>query len=311
MPSISAWKSAEELVAAIEKSLAPNAIVEHDIRLPVVGQDRTRQCDVVIRIGKVPREQLIIVEVQKRHAKPDITTFHGWVGKMQEVGANGLICVSESGFPQSIIDDVRLRQGPKVKLMTLEKNDDPLSFGPAILLPELVKTRCVLKLVGMCPDFWEPPGRNILVERAGKILSNTGNPADAVTLDEALRQCGMEANPFSKAPAEAHDQTIGLTFNLLSSDELPLWLHTHQGNFRLRRMTLYAEGRQSHEVEPMTFMKWDYEQQFHGATVAWVATATIEIEGGVMIKKTLIFAPDEEGFLRLSLTLEPVTSSAA
>ncbi|GGZ50215.1 hypothetical protein [Shewanella chilikensis] len=58
-------KELELVIAAIEKGLSPDAIVEHDIFLPVLvsNSGRTRQIDVVIRQGKAPRETLTIVEV--------------------------------------------------------------------------------------------------------------------------------------------------------------------------------------------------------------------------------------------------------
>lgn len=42
------WKLTEKVVAILEKMLAPATKVEHNIRLPVLGSSRKRQCDVVI-----------------------------------------------------------------------------------------------------------------------------------------------------------------------------------------------------------------------------------------------------------------------
>jgi hypothetical protein len=131
------WKAAEKLVAAIEKSLAPDATVEHDVQLPVLGQNRSRQCDVVLRVGKKPRDQFFIVEVQQRGSKPDINTFGGWLRKMEEVGASGLICVSEAGFPDSIIQDVAQRIGPKVRLITLNPQGENFDGLSLYLVPDL------------------------------------------------------------------------------------------------------------------------------------------------------------------------------
>ncbi|MBL6932308.1 MAG: hypothetical protein ISR45_05120, partial [Rhodospirillales bacterium] len=89
-------KDLEHLVHAIEQSIAPDSVVEHDVNLPVIssGSGRTRQCDVVIRSGQKPRETITIVEVQDRGSKPDINTFGGWLQKLEEVGGQHLICVS-------------------------------------------------------------------------------------------------------------------------------------------------------------------------------------------------------------------------
>lgn len=121
----SGWKVKELIVAALEKYVTPESKVEHNIKLPVVGKPnrRPRQCDVVITYGNEPRQFTAIVEVQDRSRRPDITMFHGWVRKMQEVGANQLICVSELGFPDSIIDEVKNTYGGSVVLMTLQEFD--------------------------------------------------------------------------------------------------------------------------------------------------------------------------------------------
>ncbi len=116
------WQTVEKVVAVLEKVLEPSAHVEHNVRLPVIGRPRRRprQCDVVITYGKAPRQTTTIVEVQDRGSKPNLTTFHGWTRKMREVGAQQLICVSERGYPKSIIDDVASVYGPTVHLMTLQ-----------------------------------------------------------------------------------------------------------------------------------------------------------------------------------------------
>lgn len=124
------WKIKEKVVAILEQNIEKNSRVKHNVQLPVLKsrKGRKRQCDVVITQGKKPRQTISIVEVQKRNSKTDINTFGGWVKKMEEVGAQHLICVSEKGFPASIIEEAELI-GPSVRLLTLaqlEKDDWPI-----------------------------------------------------------------------------------------------------------------------------------------------------------------------------------------
>lgn len=86
----------EELVELIEKSISPNSVVRRDVNLPIIGSESgaTSQCDLVITQGEPPREIITIVEVQNRGRKPDANTFRGWVGKLERVRAQRLICVS-------------------------------------------------------------------------------------------------------------------------------------------------------------------------------------------------------------------------
>jgi len=125
------WLATEKIVAALEKFISPISKVEHNALLPVIGKPNRepRQIDVAVTTKLTEnRTHLTIIEVQDRKNKPDVTTFGGWIKKMQEVGANQLICVSEKGFPDSIIDEVISTYGHNiVTLMTLKEFDDLLN----------------------------------------------------------------------------------------------------------------------------------------------------------------------------------------
>lgn len=273
--------------------------------LPVLGQNRSRQCDVVLRIGREPRQQLFIVEVQQRGVKPDINTFGGWLRKMEEVGANGLICVSEAGFPRSIIEDVALRVGPKVKLMTLERNADSSNIGPFYIVPELVRSSYkirFLELKGLEP--FEPEcDRTVSINMDGRILSNTGNPADAQTVDSIAEQCVREKDPHASLPKAVIGQPINVDYTLTTSDTLQLWLHAREGIFRLRIFSIRVQVRRVDKIEPMIYSKWTYSQEFHGSSLAWIASASFEIDTH-LAEMSLIFTPDKNGFLQPSMTLK-------
>jgi hypothetical protein len=123
------WIEKESIVAIIEKCICPAARVQHNVHMPVHSSTsgRTRQCDVVIRQGKVPRETITIVEVQDRSGKVEVNDYGGWVDKMREVGAQHLICVSKKGFPQSVKEKAK-QSGGTVRLIEfreISKTDWP------------------------------------------------------------------------------------------------------------------------------------------------------------------------------------------
>jgi hypothetical protein len=110
----------EQIVQIIEKSIDPNASIEHDVMMPVLNSPsgRKRQCDIVITTGKKPRETVSIVEVQDRKTKVEINEFNGWLSKLNEIGAQHLICVSKQEFPESI-QEVAAQNGNRVRLIQL------------------------------------------------------------------------------------------------------------------------------------------------------------------------------------------------
>jgi len=163
------WKAVEEVAALLEKSLAPLAKVEHNVWLPVVGKSRRRQCDVVITYSEHPRQTVAIVEVQKRERKPEINTFHGWYRKMQEVGAQHLICVSVQGYPKSIIDEVATRIGPTVRLLTLTQLRESKVPGLVFVSPFVLHKHPYFTLEAVGPEvrLKSPPTDNSLMCSSG------------------------------------------------------------------------------------------------------------------------------------------------
>lgn len=122
----------EEIVELIEQSIDPSAKVERDVQMPILNSQNedTRQCDIVITTGKIPRQTITIVEVQNRSKKPTPNDVGGWIDKLNEVGAQHLICVSRKGFSKSVKERAK-RSGEKVRLIKLSevaRDKIPLGF---------------------------------------------------------------------------------------------------------------------------------------------------------------------------------------
>jgi len=129
----------EKVVTVLERHLTPDARILQHQYLPVLNGDpgERREVDVLIEQGVEPRITRSIVEVQKRGTKPTRSEFDAWLAKMEEVGAQHLICVSEKGFTKPQMRKARQR-GPTVRLLTLaelEANESPLP--PALCSSEL------------------------------------------------------------------------------------------------------------------------------------------------------------------------------
>ena len=122
-------KDLERLVQLIEKSISEEAIIEHNVKLPnLLHPGNFRQCDLVIASGRQPRQTVTIVEVQDRKSKTSINDFKGWLGKLNDVGAQHLICVSRHQFAKSIKDEA-YASGNRVRLITLQElTEDNIPF---------------------------------------------------------------------------------------------------------------------------------------------------------------------------------------
>lgn len=122
----------EKIVELIERSISPGSIIRQNVMLPVLNSQvgRTRQCDVVIESGPEFRRSMTIVEVQDRKSQVNIGAFNDWLQKLDDVGANCLICISRNEFPESVKEIARFH-GQRVLLINLKEampDSLPLNF---------------------------------------------------------------------------------------------------------------------------------------------------------------------------------------
>lgn len=275
--------------------------------LPVTGQSRKRQCDVVLRFRQAPREHFFIVEVQQRDSKPDINTFGGWVQKMNDVGAAGLICVSEAGFPQSIIEDVAKRQGPRVKLVTLDAGAANVKWADLHLVPQYIeRSYAIIVEELMPPEFWDKKFVGLLkVTSDTRIVSSTGRPEDAQKLNDVLIGMMQKNDSYRPFPPEAIGKWTTMDLILKGSEEHPFWIHVPGEALRLRAWKMKVRVKRSDISKPIEFKRWNYTQEFHDSILAWVASATF-IANGSPTLLSMVFVPDKDGFLKATFSTRRV-----
>lgn len=93
-----AWQEFEDLVAEIQRELAPNAIVEQNQRLPGSRSGTSRQIDICIR-STVGQYALLIVIDCKDHGVPiDVPRIGSFIDLVEDVGAHKGAMVSSKGF---------------------------------------------------------------------------------------------------------------------------------------------------------------------------------------------------------------------
>lgn len=91
------WKSFEDLVAEIQRELAPNADVCTNQRILGRKSRVLRQIDVLVRHN----EHLTIFDCKDYNRRVDVKTVEEFIGLADDVGASAAILVAGKGFTQA------------------------------------------------------------------------------------------------------------------------------------------------------------------------------------------------------------------
>ena len=270
------WKNLEKLVQIIEKSIDPQAIVQHDVKLPVLNSriGATQQCDVVIYHGPKSRQTITIVEVQDRTSKVKPNDFRGWIQKLDDLGAQHLICVSKKAFPKSI-KERSLLSGNKVRLVKIEElgtdsipigffdvsfevsNLDIVSFADVNIY--LSKDEIKAK------DIQKQLNRKIQIQSNDKVF--TYDKVALITLFDLCKQSFDRPSVSSNGSQELS----------ISKDSNPqLFLKIDNDFFRVG-IECKFEWTYEHANSPVSILS--YEQDEHGV-LAWVIEGFYESNRG-------------------------------
>lgn len=298
------WLSTEKIVALIEQAISPYAKVEHNVYLPVIGSPsgRTRQCDVVITFGEFPRETRAIVEVQKRNKKPDINTFQGWYRKMQEIGAQQLICVSALGYPSSIIEEVATRIGPTVKLLTMEQlknaNIDDFFLQGLFLIDANPKYRIQnISSLDFITDK-KPFDFELEINTSVKAFS-IAKESELFCMDEIICMILNNTKQIDQPPIDQLSTSCRPI--LISFDEShDLWLHHFDRKLKIKNWSIQLEiFYEPKQVSSIPITNFVYRQEMLDGALAWLTSSKFVYEGKEN-EIYIIAKPDKDGFLSIS-----------
>ena len=309
------WEKTEKIIELLEKIISPDAKVEHNVYLPVIGSPsgRKRQCDIVIKFGSEPRQSITIVEVQKRKKMPDINTFQGWLRKMSEVGAQQLICVSALGYPKSIIEDVAINIGPTVTLMTLKELEgkNPKDFPPFLI--KLTPQFEIFQFSSMELDVPNEVEVNseIAVDSSYKILSVENNP-ESYSIDEfvinILNNSQGSFNYYNINLPDEYEAEIEINKSELSlllkldrinvklndNNRSSIWLNYKNKKYKIAKWSIKLNIKKNN----LKVNHLKYQQELKNGTLAWIATCQIQIND-YLKEIQFIFKPDKDGLLKL------------
>lgn len=299
------WQTVEKVVALLEAALTPTAQVKHNVMLPVLGQSRRRQCDIVITSGEPPRQTITIVEVQDRKSRPNINTFHGWLEKMREVGAQHLICVSARGFPDSIKEEVATRIGPTVRLMTLQQlkeiNIHGLIFGNFII--HRTPNFTLIKL-GSQVKLDPQPNISRFEFKSDKRIFSANESLERYTVIEAASEILNDFLPSllnSQGITDPNSYTIDVL--LASSPEYTLYIHIDEQKYKVVSLSLILSVET--RISKIPLEHFEYIQESIEGAVAWISSSKAVIDGKE-VSIQVVFQQDESGYLKAAISSEGI-----
>ncbi len=276
------WRTIEKVVALLEKSLAPDSRVRHNVKLPCLTTGHDEQCDVVIEIGQEPRVTRTIVEVQKRGERVKPNDFRGWCQKMRDVGAHRLICVSAKQFPQSIKDKVVKELGPIVLLVRLEAlqtNQWPFQIvnnAMRVYVPEV----SVDSRVQPNPLLVFNPSQNPFQEYIGQLF-NVASLPNVIQRDESAELLPM-SDLINEGVRRMNDHSGLFTLpegeHQIRTDWTPTGASLCFNGKTARIKEVKATFIIKIQVTTFPFELSSYTQEGHD-TLAWIARAAGKING--------------------------------
>ena len=283
----------EKIVEIIERSISPTARIEQNVFLPILSstEGHTAQCDIVIRSGNPLRETLTLVEVQDRRSKVDINTFRGWLGKIEDVGAQHLICVSRKEFASSIKEKAS-QSGSKIFLVTLKDLSPeriPLEFIKFIFQYHHIEIKIVKNIRPyVAPGQIEKLGLKPLAHN----LDDEIWSLDGKNMISLLEICkGEVKTDETTSSAAGYIEGEGnLSFNLTDNEQL--YYHNNGKPIRVG-LDCGFEWAYEHTETPMSVAS--YEQDKHGA-LAWLFEVTHNSRSGIISVKLPVVKLDNGNY---------------
>lgn len=104
------WLLLEELVASIQKQLAPEAIVEHNVHIRGRVTDVDRQVDVLVTQMIGQYKMIIALDCKDTKRSIDTKGVEEFAGLVADIGANKGVLVCPSGFTKAALKTAKHHQ---------------------------------------------------------------------------------------------------------------------------------------------------------------------------------------------------------
>jgi hypothetical protein len=207
------WKRFEELVAHVQRSLAPGAIVEHDARLPGQRSGASRQIDILIRVHVGQFELLVVIDCKDYSTTVDVKAVEEFIGLVDDVRGNKGAIVASSGFSNAARRRAREAGIDLYRFVDAESEDWSTLVTAPVVVDERGIERFKLNFAG--PELvveastLDDPGNLVLFRRDGSEIG----PA-ACLVNQAFNSGEISHEPgvhrVVLAAAEAHTRVGGV-----------------------------------------------------------------------------------------------------
>lgn len=130
------WKRFEDLVAHIQATLAPDALVERNVKM--MGRSGLeRQIDICVRVKAGQFELFVVIDCKDYNRKVDVNDVEAVMGLCQDVGANQSAIVTARGFSDGAMKRARDVKMNIYTLIDAEKHE----WQTLVTVPILVEVR--------------------------------------------------------------------------------------------------------------------------------------------------------------------------
>jgi hypothetical protein len=288
-------KYLEGVVKLIERSLNTESKIEQNVQMPVLTSKigATTECDIVITTGVYPRQTITIIEVQDRTKKPALNDFRGWQKKLEQVGAQHLICVSKEGFTESEIE-LACQSGNTIRLMkitSLDVDTIPMDFFE---FKGFRYTDFEMKLI-------HEPALQLSMKDVKRLKVDTSELRERMSFplnDKRFSLDGETTFSMYDICKSNSDFKEGIESGIsridFISDENPLYYVIH-GKFIRTKLTLEYSWWNEYAIVPASLLSYDQ----HGfGPLAWLLEAGYNSKKGFIgFKIPVVKNPNGDGYI--------------
>ncbi len=285
------WKLAENVVAAIERSLnaVQGARVISNTSIPERISGVARQVDVYVEIPTGPRNLRVGVEVRDKTSPLDLPEIEQLIAKLNKLDVDYGCVVSRSGFTENAREEA-LRGG--VELRTLAEVRSPDWWLLSAMSLGIRQVQLVRFQINFQPEEL-PQVTSLLAGAAGTDLKFILPNGETTTLNAFVEAYGLRAIDEPQLAHLTDQETFGVTMDF--RDLKGASIECARGSVPLPQ-SVFALYRLHHRVESVNLASYEGEQgvnAFTGVSSNWNKQITLVTKLHPDGRRSLYLATDD------------------